>query len=710
MAVLERIRSKAGTIVVVVIGLALFSFVMQDLFSNGSSIFSGSDREIGEINGHSVDGEEFSRRLSKAEDNVKQSQGTSGVDDNTRQQLVNQIWNEYLDEYLFNEQMEEAGVAVSDDEIFDMIQGENIHPQVMQIPLFQDSLTKQFDRNKVLKFLQTQLSEENDPDGKYRESWAEFEKSIAKQRLKTKYNNLLRKAVYVTKAQAKFDFNNKNTAAAYRVIVKKYDTVADSTITVTDEEMKKYYDEHNFEFEQKEETRKLEYVVFQVNPTPEDRAELFKSMEELKAGFMASTDDTSFVNANSSEGFRIESIKRGKIAPQIDSAVFSGTPGSVYGPFADDASLKLVKLQGFKATSDSVMARHILISTQGGMSIAAATAKADSLKAAIKAGADFSLLAMQFSEDPGSKTKGGDLGWFTEGTMVPEFNDACFNGNVGDMVTVNTQYGAHLINITNKTRSSNKAQVVYLSKKIEPSTRTVDEYYAKANDFAVAAQDYDAFKKQAEEKGMFIVSYDRLLPNDRQVNDLTNSREMVQWAYNPERALKEVSKVFDIEGRYVVASLTGIKNKGIPPFDQLKETLKPLAIREKKAATFTKEFSDAMAGATTIEALAGKMNLQLDTVDATLTFSTNSIPMFGFEPQVIGRTFSLPVKKLSKPIKGNTGVFVVVVNSITPGVLPTDLTETRKQYAQSMSGRVENSVYNALIKKGNVEDKRYRFF
>jgi len=102
--------------------------------------------------------------------------------------------------------------------------------------------------------------------------------------------------------------------------------------------------------------------------------------------------------------------------------------------------------------------------------------------------------------------------------------------------------------------------------------------------------------------------------------------------------------------------------------------------------------------------------LQLDTVDATLTFSTNSIPMFGFEPQVIGRTFSLPVKKLSKPIKGNTGVFVVVVNSITPGVLPTDLTETRKQYAQSMSGRVENSVYNALIKKGNVEDKRYRFF
>jgi peptidyl-prolyl cis-trans isomerase D len=709
MAVLERIRSKAGTIVVIVIGLALFSFVMQDLFSSGNSIFNSRDTDIGEINGETVNGEEFQRRLSVAEENYKRNQGVSGVDDNTRQQLINQIWNEYLDEFLFDGQMSDAGVAVSDDELFDMIQGDNINPQVTQIPLFQDSITKQFDRNRVIKFLKTQLSEENDPDGKYRESWAEFEKSLAKQRVKSKYNTLIRKAVYVTTAHAKFDFASKNTTASVRVLAKKFDTVADSTITVTDEDMKKYYDAHNFEFEQKDETRKVEYVVFKVNPSLQDREELNKNIAALKVEFQTTTDDSAFVNANSTESIRVETTKRGKLGPQIDSAVFSGTAGTVYGPFNDGDMLKLLKLKGFKATSDSVKARHILISTQNGMTAAVALAKADSLKNAIKAGSDFSLLAIQFSEDPGSKTKGGDLGWFTEGMMVPEFNDACFNGNIGDLVTVTTQFGAHLINITEKTKTSNKAEVIYLSKKVEPSTKTVDEFYAKANDFAVSAVDYDAFKKVADEKGIYIVSKEGLLPNDRQVNDLSNSREMVQWAYNQDRKLKEVSKVFDFDGSYVVASLTGIKDKGIPTFDQLKDVLKPLAIREKKGEMFSKQLTDAMAGVNNIDQLGVKMNLPADT-NAAITFSSYAIPNHGYEPKVIGRALGSSLNKLSKPIVGINGVFVLQVSSITPGVVPTDWKDAKSQVVQSLAGRVDSGVYTAILKKGNVDDKRYRFF
>ncbi len=709
MAVLESIRSKAGTIVVVVIGLALFSFVMQDLFSSGNSIFNSRDTDIGEINGETVKGEEFQRRLSVAEENYKRNQGVSGVDDNTRQQLINQIWNEYLDEFLFDGQMSDAGVAVSDDELFDMIQGDNINPQVTQIPLFQDSITKQFDRNRVIKFLKTQLSEENDPDGKYRESWAEFEKSLAKQRVKSKYNTLIRKAVYVTTAHAKFDFASKNTTASVRLVAKKFDTVADSTIAVTDEDMKKYYDANNFEFEQKDETRKVEYVVFQVNPSAQDREDLNKNIALLKTEFQATVDDSAFVNANSTESIRVETVKRGKLGPQIDSAVFSGTAGTVYGPFNDGDMLKLLKLKGFKATSDSVKARHILISTQSGMTAAVALAKADSLKNAIKGGSDFALLAIQFSEDPGSKVKGGDLGWFTEGMMVPEFNDACFNGNVGDLVTVSTQFGAHLINITEKTKSSNKAEVIYLSKKVEPSTKTVDEFYAKANDFAVSAVDYDAFKKIADEKGIFIVSKDGLLPNDRQVNDLSNSREMVQWAYNQDRKLKEVSKVFDFDGNYVVASLTGLKDKGIPTFDQLKDVLKPLAIREKKGEMFSKQFTDAMAGVTTIDQLGAKMKLPADT-NAAITFSSYAIPNHGYEPKVIGRALGSPLNKLSKPIVGINGVFVMQVSSITPGVAPKEWKDAKNQVVQTLAGRVDSGVYTAILKKGNVDDKRYRFF
>jgi peptidyl-prolyl cis-trans isomerase D len=708
MALLESIRSKAGTIVLIVIGLALFSFVMQDLFSSGNSMFRGSATELGEINGKSVQGEEFQRRLSVAEENLKRNQGLTGIDENTRQQLINQIWNDYLDEYLFNAEMEEAGIEVSGDELFDMIQGENVDPQVTQIPAFQDSITKQFDRNLVLKFIKTQLTEENDPDGVYRNSWNEFEQALMKQRRKSKYNTLLRKSIYVTNSQAKRDFLAKNETASIRFVGKRYETIADSTITVTDEDLKKYYNENKFEFEQKEETRKVDYVVFQVNPSAEDRMEMLESSTRIKADFQTATNDTAFVNANSEEGFRVSIEKRGGLNPQINDSVFSGTPGRVYGPFIDGDQIKLLKLIGFSSSSDSVKARHILISTKD-LPVALASIRADSMKNAIKSGADFADLARRFSQDPGSGAQGGDLGWFTEGQMVPEFNDACFNGKVGDMPVVTTQFGVHIINIQEKTSPSFKAKVVYINRNIEPSSKTIDEYYAKANDFAVSSQDYDAFKEQAKSRSLFIVNFENVRPSDRQVNDLVNSRELVQWMYNPERSLNNVSKVFDFEGKYVVAALTGMKDKGIPPFEQLKEAIKPLAIREKKADTFRAEFQKALTGTTDIDALASKMALAA--TPSSLTFSAYSIPSLGLEPIIIGKTFSIAKNKLSEPIKGKSGMYVIVVDSIsTAAQMPTDFKDYKQSLVSSLAGRVDGNVNSALVKIANVEDKRYRFF
>ncbi len=708
MAVLERIRSRAGTIVVVVIGLALLSFVLQDLLSSGRSIFSGSANEVGEINGNSVSGEEFARKLTEAEERYKRNQNAAGVDENTRQQLLNEIWNEYLDEYLFNVELDKAGVQVSEDELFDLVQGDNVDPQVQQIPIFQDSITKQFDRNRVIRFLKTQLSEENDPDGKFRESWAQFENSLMKQRRKNKYYALIKKSIYVPTAFAKRDFVEKNRNAQYRLLVKRYDVVPDSTVKVTDEDFKKYYDEHKHEFEQNDEMRRLEYVVFQVSPTPEDRAELMASMTKLKEQFQTASNDTLFVNANSSENFRVDRVKRGKLNVQIDSAVFSGTPGSVYGPFVDGESVKLAKLRGFKTTSDSVKARHILISTANGLPAEKAVAKADSLKNVIKAGGDFAALASLISEDPGSKSSGGDLGFFTEGTMVPEFNDACFNGNVGDLVVVKTQFGAHLINIQDKTRATSKAEVVFVTRPVEASSKTNEAVFAKANDFAVNSENYEAFKKTSEAQKLFVVKAPSVRPSDRQVNDLAASRELVTWAFNDETEVNAVSKVMEFEGKYVVAALTGVRNKGIPPMEQIKEEMEPMVKREKKADQFEKEMS--VAGITSIDALAGKLNIAADTVQ-TVSFGSFSIPGYGFEPKLVGAIPYAKANVLSKPVRGRMGVYVYVTQSVTEAPpVPTDLSGMKKQLASNSQNRVDMGVYNSLLKKANVEDKRYRFF
>jgi peptidyl-prolyl cis-trans isomerase D len=709
MAVLESIRSKAGTIVLIVIGLALFSFVMQDMFSSGNSIFKGNSTAIGEINGKTVDGEEFQRRLTAAEENLKRNQGLSGIDENTRQQLINQVWNEYLDEYLFNEEMDAAGVQVSADELFDMIQGEDVDPQVMQIPAFQDSITKQFDRNLVLKFIKTQLSEENDPDGIYRDSWADFEESLMLMRRKAKYNNLLKKAVYVTNAQAKRDYINKNQTASINFITKRYDSVADSTISVSDEDLKAYYNNHKYQFEQELETRKVDYVVFQVNPSDDDRQNVVDDVTSLKEEFQITQNDTSFLNLNNENGFQVQTFKPGKLSPQMNEAVFGpeAVIGMVYGPFKEADGIKLIKLRGYTTSSDSVKARHILISTQN-VDPVTALAKADSLKNAVSKGADFAELARTFSEDPGSGAQGGDLGWFTEGQMVPEFNDACFNGKVGDLVTVTTQFGAHLINIQEKTSPIAKANVLILSREIEPSSKTIDEYYAKANDFAVNAQNYEAFKNQAKERNLFIVNYEGLRAEDRKINDLGNSRELVQWAFNPEREVNDVSKVFDFEGKYVVASLVGIKEKGFPPYEQLKTELTPLAIIDKKAESFAAEFVKASSGKSDLNAVASEIGLQVNT--ASFTFGSFSVPSAGVEPGLIGKAFAMPAQKISDPIQGKAGSYVIVVNDIQKVDIPEDLAEQKKTISSTMSGRVESSVNNALKKVANVEDNRYKFF
>ncbi len=709
MAVLETIRSKAGTIIIVVIGLALFSFVMQDMFSSGSSMFSNRDTSLGEINGKTVEGEEFQRRLTIAEENYKRGQGTSTVDENTRQQLTNQVWNEYMDEYLFNDEMADAGIAVSDDELFDMVQGEEIDPQVMQIPAFKDSVTGQFDKNLVIRFIKTQLSEENDPDGLYRDSWTEFEQALMKQRRKDKYNNLIKKSMYVTAAQAKADFKSKNNNVNVRFVQKKYDEIPDSTITVSDEEIKNYYNEHKYEFEQNDETRQIQYVVIQVNPSAEDRQVVMEEVQKMKEEFQTTTNDTAFLNANNEQGYNQTVIKPGKVNPLISDAVFAAEAqaGIVYGPIIEGEKVRLVKVLKFLSTADSVKARHILISTRE-VAEAVAMTRADSLLKAVKSGADFAELARKFSQDPGSGAQGGDLGWFTEGQMVPEFNDACFNGKVGDLVVVKSQFGAHLINIQEKTAPNRKASVSYLDRAIAPSSKTIDEYYAKANDFAVSSRDLAAFDAEAKKRDLFVVPFENLKSNDRQINDLGNSREITQWAYNTDREIGEVSKVFDLDGKYIVAALKGIKEKGFPPFEQLRSTIEPLAKREKKAAKFIEDMTKAASGKTDIEAIGAALSLPVN--QSNYNFGSFAIPGAANEPYVIGVTFALGKGKVSKPIKGKSGCYIVVLDNESASGITEDVPANQKNLKLIMANRASSNVNNALTKLAKVEDHRYKFF
>lgn len=709
MAVLERIRNRAGLLVGVIF-VALASFVLGDLLSSGQSFF-GPSNSIGEINGKTISAKEFSDKYAAVEARYLENSGARSVDESTKEQISQQIWNDLLDQYLFDVEYSRAGVAVSDEEISDMIQGENISPQVEQVPIFKDSITQQFSRERVVNFLRKQLTDEADPDGKMRRSWLEFEEGIAKARLKSKYNNLLKKGMYATSLQVKRDNKDKNLTATIRIVSKKFDTIADSTITLSDDDLRKYYEAHNYEYEQKEETRKIEYVVFQITPSPADREEISNSVAKLKDIFATSANDTAFVQANSEEPFRDEFVKRSTVNAAIADEVFSAPLNTVIGPYNDNNMVKLAKVRGFSSASDSVKARHILFSTRDGKyTPEVAKSKADSVLSVVKKGGNFAELAKSLSDDPGSGSNGGDLGWFTEGQMVKNFNDACFNGKVGDLTVVTTEFGVHLINIQEKTKPTTKVRLAYISKKIVPSVATGDEVYNKAAEFAGNATNEQAFRDEVKNKNYFIIPFESLRGSDKRINDMNNAREITNWVFNEKTDLGSVSKPFNMGDRYVVVLYSGIKNKGIPTFDQLKSVIEPLAKREKKIEMISKELSDAFASGKTLDAIAQKLNLTLDD-SLKANFASYSIPNHGYEPKVLGAIFGMKANAVTKPIGGNTGVYLVQVATFEDkSPEGADIKVQKNQLYQNFSNRVEGQMYNALLKKGMVDDLRYRYF
>ena len=379
-------------------------------------------------------------------------------------------------------------------------------------------------------------------------------------------------------------------AASIRFVRLDYNTIPDSTVKVEDSDLSDYYSNNKNKYKQAETIRKIEYVTFDVTPSNDDREAVTNWINEKTAEFRQSTNDQLFVNQNSDSPSDSTYHAKGTLAQAIDTALFNAPVGTVVGPFQDGNSLKLAKLTGTKMISDSVKARHILLKIENG-DTAKAVATADSLKNAIKKGSKFEALASQFSQDPGSAIKGGDLGWFRPGMMVPEFNDACFNGNKGDMPVVTSQFGVHLIQIMDKGAASRQIQVAVVERKIEASQKTFDNLYNKANEFASRNNSGEAFDSSIIKQGLNKRIADNVRENDKSIPGLDQPRELVRWAYTAKE--DDVSKVFTLGDKYVVAHLTEIRDKGFLPLDVVKDQVTVEVRKQKKGEMLVEKFKNA---------------------------------------------------------------------------------------------------------------------
>lgn len=711
MSVLESIRKRAGLFVVLFVGFALLAFILQGSLDTGFGFLGGNDQNnLGSINDHKIKRQDYELAINKIESKyLERNPQSSSVPPEFHTQVMGRIWAEYLDKYLYEPQYKSIGLAVAPAEVQDFLWGRNISPQISQIQLFVDTLTGQFSPAKVKEFVEN-ISEDETEDaaatqGVTYDDWVEFESGLIADRKRQKYNTIVTKGFYVTTAEAKrnFEFQNKN--AQVKFVVKKYASVADSTIKVTEEDIKKAYEENKFRFRVLKGQRRIDLVTFDITPSQEDVENVKKTVELLIPQFRDSKNDTAFAQANS-DNLGAETFKqliKGQNPTPYDSAIYSAAPGTVLGPYIENSSYKLIKVIG-RTDSTQVKARHILFSKDK-YSIAQGKVKADSVLKLVRAGGDFATLARQLSDDTGSGQQGGDLGFFERNRMVKPFADAAFNGRVGDLVVVETQFGIHLIEIQQR---ENPLQTVSIEKKITAGGKTTEAIYAKATDFAANNNTVELFEKTAKAKGYQVRPY-LVNDGDKDVAGIPNSREMAIWIQD--KAKKgEVSTAMVFDDKYVVACVKEVRKKGIPELEDIRSEVELIAKQNAKAEKFAKELQAAAAGATTIDQVAAKANLPVEA--AGVTYNAVFIPGSGREAELIGTLTTMKPGQMTKVIKGQNGVYIAyveAVNDLQPAA-NYNAAIVKQQYVNMLRQRAGSEINNVLEDKGEIVDNRYRFY
>jgi peptidyl-prolyl cis-trans isomerase D len=708
MALIGDIRKHSG-LLTIVIGVALGLFVLGDFLSNKGPKGGRGNNIIAEINGEKILATDFNQRVEDNMEAQKLNTGKENLTSDEQFQIRQQTWDQVVNETLLLEEVSKLGLTVSTEELDDQIRGKNPHSYIVQS--FRDPQTGQFDPATVVNFLQN--LDKVDPQMKQR--YLLIEKAIKEDRLSTKYRNLIAKGFYVPKAFAKRDYEARNTRIKARYYGAPYTSIADSLVKVTDADFEKFYAENKHKYQQ-EASRDIEYVTFEVLPSNEDREKINREVQGIYTEFVNAENVVSFVNSTSDERYDSTWMKKGKLPYQIDSVMFNSAIGATYGPYVENNMFQMARLVDVQTRPDSLKASHILISYKGTnvnpdtkLTKEQAKAKADSVFKLVKSTpAKFDELAGTINDDKTAAKSKGDLKWFADGAMVPAFNTAVLNGKIGDIIQVETQFGFHIIKITGKTAPVKKVRVAIVKRLIEPSSKTMQDVYTQASQFTAEAKDMEGFNKLIDEKKLTKRLAERIGPDQNSLPGLTEARQIVIWAFNKDTEKGSISQVFDLEGRYLIAVLKEIREKGVPTLEQLKEFIEPMVKRDKKSETLIAEVNKTIKSIADIDKGYISLGMKADTNE--ITFANSNLPGYGKEDDVIGTLFTMKAGQMSKPVKGNQAVFILVAEQVTPAPPKDDLTPEKRMLTNAFRTRAQREPSEALKRKADIEDNRLMFF
>ncbi|HMM11433.1 MAG TPA: SurA N-terminal domain-containing protein [Bacteroidales bacterium] len=701
MAVIGKIRQRSG-LLIAVIGIALAAFVLGDFAKSSSK----REFHIGTIDGENISIQDFNKKFEDNAEATRQQRNLERLSQDELYSIRESTWNQLLQQIIMQKEYDQLGLVVSTEELFDLVQGPNPHPAI--ISNFTNPETGQYDRNLVLNYLQN--LDQMQPAAK--EQWIKFEQYLKEDRLSTKYQNLIHKAMHIPTPIAEMIYREKNDKADVDYVGVRYASIADSLITLTDKDYKTYF-EANKKMYEREAMRDIEYVVFDILPSQQDNEEAQMALLKLIPEFTATTNVEGFVNANSDQRYDSTWFSRGKLSPAIEGVMFDSQPGFVYGPYFENGAYKASRLVDVTFKTDSVRASHILVAYEGAMrsearrTKEAAKVRADSILAEVKKKpSKMKELAQKLSDDASAATNSGDLDWFVDGTMVKPFGDFVMNNKVGTIGLVETDFGYHIIEVTGKKEPSKRVRVATISFQVTPSTRTYQDVFAKASKFATESKTREQFDATTERDGLSKRVAPALRKSTNRLPGIDNARPIVRWAFDEKTSENDVSTIFELDDMFVVAVLTKKLEKGIPTLDEIKETIESQVRNQKKGEYLLEQFKQE---GNDLDRVSAKYGVER-TNQPDLTFDTRFLQNFGQENKFIGHVFGTQPGQ-NTAIAGANAAFVLKVNSITKSDAPTSLDQVRMEQRMGFESVVRNNgAFRALEKKAKITDNRLLFY
>lgn len=695
MGVIIKVREKFGAVLVVVISLAILSFLLMDALSSNSNLLGGQDTTAGLIDGKEVSIQEYEQRVQEAIENFKLSNPQVPVNEQTMNSIRQQTWEDYVSDVIYTKEFQELGIEITADELFDLIQGDNPHPAVVQS--FSNPNTGEFDKNQVLRFLQNM---DNDNTGETKKRWLNFEKFLKKDRLQTKYNVAVSKGIYIPTAIAEINYKINETSIDIDFVFLPYSEVQDSEVSVSEEELEDYLSKNQSDFYQ-EKSRSISYVSFPIFPSSEDTTAAYEWINEHKEKFEEANNDSTFLKLYSDSKLDGNYYQEDQINSKFADSIFNSEVGTFIGPYFESGAYIVAKLQDRKMLPDSVKASHILLTVTTQQEVQSKRALADSLADLLKDGAEMKKLAARYSQDQETNFSAGSWGWVQPKEKFSTIDRAIFTQmEQGDVKIVASDKGFHVVLVEKSTPSTEAVRVGFLKRNIHSSIETERKIYRDANEFLADYNTAESFKKADEEYS--VRKAENIKINDNTITGIGSAREIVRWAYQSEPG--KVSNVFSLDNSYVVALLENVKEKGPAKLKDVRSQVELAVKRMKKAEVLSPKLEGS-----DLDQIASKNGVSISSASG-LSFTNNFITGVGLETEVVNKLLVLDENQLSGVLAGNNGVFKA---KITAKSVPASLTSYNQQILQftsQLQAGLSNKLSEALKEASNVKDERYKFY